>query len=76
MNTENLKPGDIIKFTYMAEKSAEPVQNVELRINYITENHINGVNVNRILDGSHDKLPYRTYKMKNIVAGTFYLKIG
>lgn len=73
----SLKKGDIIKFTYKADKSADPIQNVELKIEEATDKYIFGINVNRILDGSsQDILPYRRYKVENIISNTVYLRIA
>jgi hypothetical protein len=76
MDIKDLQIGNIIKFTYKADKSNDPIQNVELRVDHTTKDHIHGINVSRILDGSQDNLPFRTYKVKNIIPGTIYLRIG
>lgn len=74
MRIQDLQPGQIVKFTYKADRSRQPIQNVELRVETVGQGHIRGINVNRILDGSQDSLPYRTYKVANIVADTFWVR--
>lgn len=76
MNIKDLKEGQVVKFTYRAERSNEPIQNVELRVDESDDVYIRGINVNRILDGTQDSLPFRTYKISNIIPGTVFLKIG
>ncbi len=76
MKIENLEIGNVVKFTYKADHSETPIQNVELRVEKATSSYINGINVNKILDGTHDNIPYRTYRLSNIIPGTIYLKIG
>lgn len=70
-------PGQVVKFTVRVEKSSkgQAIQEVVLRVSEVTSAHIKGVNVNRILDGTQDTLPYRTYKVSNIVNGTVWLKL-
>lgn len=74
MRIQDLQPGQIVKFTYKADRSHQPIQNVELRVETVAQDYIRGVNVNRILDGSTDSLPYRTYKIANIVQDTFWVR--
>jgi len=76
MSIKDLKSGDIVNFTYKAQRSREPVQNVQLRVEDISDTHIKGINVKRILDGTQDTMPYRTYKLTNIVPNTVFLRIG
>lgn len=73
---QNLSTGQVVKFTYKAERSHEPIQNVELRVEEVSGTHLRGINVNRILDGSADSLPFRTYKIANIIPNTVYVKIA
>ena len=77
MKIADLRQGDIVRFTTKVDKSSQnqPIQDVELRIEEITNTYIKGINVVRILDGTEDKLPYRTYKIDNIITGTMWVKI-
>lgn len=76
MRIQDLTRGQVVKFTYRAERSHEPIQNVELRVEEVNGTHLRGINANRILDGSSDELPYRTYRIANIVPNTVFVKIG
>lgn len=77
MNIKDIKPGQIVKFITKVEKSGkgEEIQEVLLRVTETTDAHIKGVNVNRVLDGTQDTLPYRMYKIANIVRNTVWLKL-
>lgn len=82
MEIKELEVGNIIRFIYKADKSKDSIQNVELRITDLSEKHITGINVNRILDGTQKEskgkveLPYRTYKIDNIISGSFFVQAG
>ena len=76
MKIRDLQPGQVVTFAYKAERSTNPIQNVHLRVEEASDTHLRGVNVNRILDGTQDSLPFRTYKVANIVPGTVFLRIG
>jgi hypothetical protein len=69
--------GQVVKFTTKVDKSSkgQAIQDVVLRVDEVDASHIRGVNVNRILDGTQDTLPYRTYKVSNIVKGTVWLRL-
>lgn len=77
MKITDIVPGQIVKFTTRVEKSnkGQSIQEVALRVTEVNPTHIRGVNVNRILDGTQDTLPYRTYKVANIVDGTVWLRL-
>lgn len=77
MKISDIQIGQVVKFTVRVEKSSkdQPIQEVVLRVTGINSSHIRGINVNRILDGTEEKLPYRTYKIANIVSGTIWLKL-
>ncbi len=77
MKITDITPGQVVKFTVRVEKSSkgQSIQEVVLRTTEVDQTHIRGVNVNRILDGTQDTLPYRTYKIANIVDGTVWLKL-
>lgn len=76
MRIQDLQPGQVVKFTYKADRSHQPIQNVVLRVETVAQGYIRGVNVNRILDGSQDSLPYRTYKVANIAPDTFWVRVS
>lgn len=77
MKIADIKQGQVVKFTVRVENSSkgQPIQEVLLRVSEVSPTHIKGVNVNRLLDGTQDTLPYRTYKVANIVDGTVWLKL-
>lgn len=77
MNIRDIRPGQIVRFVTKVDKSSrgEDIQNVEMRVESMTDTTITGINVNRILDGTHDSAPYRTYKLANIVPGTAWVKL-
>jgi hypothetical protein len=77
MKITDIVPGQVAKFTVRVERSSrgQAIQEVVLRVSEVTPVHIRGVNVNRILDGTQDTLPYRTYKVSNIVEGTVWLRL-
>jgi len=77
MKITNTVPGQVVKFTVKVERSSkgQSIQEVVLRVTEVDAAYIRGVNVNRILDGTQDTLPYRTYKVANIVDGTVWLKL-
>jgi len=77
MKIADIASGQVVRFTVKVEKSSknQNIQDVTLRVTEVTSTHISGVNVNRILDGTQETLPYRTYKVENIVAGTVWLKL-
>jgi hypothetical protein len=77
MKITDIVPGQVVKFTARVDKSSkgQSIQEVVLRVSEISPTHISGVNVNRILDGTQDTLPYRTYRIANIVENTVWLKL-
>jgi hypothetical protein len=77
MNIKDIKQGQMVKFITKVDKSSkgEEIQEVLLRVTEITDNHVRGVNVNRVLDGTQDTPPFRTYKIANIVGNTVWLKL-
>ena len=77
MKITDISPGQVVRFTVRVENSSkgQPIQEVLLRVAEVNTTHIRGVNVNRVLDGTQDTLPYRTYKISNIVGGTVWLKL-
>jgi len=77
MKITDITPGQVVKFTVRVENSSQgqPIQEVLLRVSTVDATHIRGVNVNRVLDGTQETLPYRTYKVANIVGGTVWLKL-
>jgi hypothetical protein len=77
MRIKDVAPGQVVQFVAKVEKSSkgQSIQNVEMRVERVTDTHITGINVNRILDGTQDSPPYRTYKIANIVPGTVWLQL-
>jgi len=77
MSIKDIKPGQMVKFIARVEKSSkgEEIQEVLLRVTEISDTHIKGINVNRVLDGTQDTLPYRMFKVSNIVRSTVWLKL-
>jgi hypothetical protein len=77
MKITDVVPGQVVKFTTRVEKSSkgQTIQEVIMRVSEVTQTHIKGVNVNRILDGTQDTLPHRMYKVSNIIADTVWLKL-
>jgi len=77
MKITDIKPGQVVKFIARIDNSSkgQSIQEILLRVSEVSDTHIKGVNVNRILDGSQDTLPYRSYKVANICADTIWLKL-
>jgi len=77
MKIADIKAGQVVKFTVKVENSSQgqAIQEVLLRVSEVTTTLIKGVNVNRILDGTQEALPYRSFKISNIVGGTAWLKL-
>lgn len=77
MTIREIAPGQVVRFVTKVERSSkgQEIQNVEMRVDRVTDTTITGINVNRILDGTQDSAPYRTYKIANIVPDTVWLKL-
>jgi hypothetical protein len=77
MKITDAKPNQVVKFTTRVDNSSkgQSIQEVLLRVSEVTDTLIKGVNVNRVLDGTQDTPPYRSYKIANIVPGTVWLKL-
>lgn len=77
MKISEVTPGQVVRFVTKVERSSkgQEIQNVEMRVDRVSDTHITGINVNRILDGTQDSAPYRTYKITNIVPDTVWLKL-
>lgn len=77
MKIKDITPGQVVRFVTKVERSSkgQDIQNVEMRVDRVSDTHITGINVNRILDGTQESPPYRTYKIANIVADTVWLKL-
>jgi len=77
MKIKDITPGQVVRFVTKVDRSSkgQEIQNVEMRVDRVTDTHITGINVNRILDGTQESPPYRTYKIANIVADTVWLKL-
>jgi hypothetical protein len=75
---KDVEKGQVVKFTTRVDKSSkdEEIQNVEMRVEKVTDTLITGINANRILDGTQSSLPYRTYKITNIVPNTFWVRLA
>lgn len=77
MKINDIIPGQVVKFIVQVDHSNknQTIQEVVLRVTDIDQTYISGINVNRILDGSQDTLPYRTYKIEKIINDTVWLKL-
>lgn len=77
MKITDVTPGQVVQFVAKVERSSkgQDIQTVEMRVDKVSDTHITGINVNRILDGTQDSAPYRTYKVANIVPDTVWLKL-
>jgi hypothetical protein len=77
MKIKDTTPGQVVRFVTKVERSSkgQEIQNVEMRVEQVSDTHITGINVNRILDGTQESPPYRTYKIANIVPDTVWLKL-
>jgi len=69
MKITDARPGQVVKFIAHVERSSkgQDIQEVLMRVAEVTATHIRGMNVNRLLDGTQDTPPYRTFKISNIV---------
>lgn len=77
MGIKDIVSGQVVRFVTKVDRSSkgQEIQSIEMRVESVTETHITGINVNRILDGTQDSPPYRTYKISNIVPDTVWLKL-